>query len=75
MRQEKIQVDEHEIIKAFALQKTTAMTMPSASIEEMGLLEFLSFGGQQVSCALRFQLLKDLRDAISTMLETEDRTA
>lgn len=69
-RREKIKVDEHEIIRVFALQPTTAMTMPSASIEPMALLEVQSFGGQQLSMTMRYGLLRDLSKAIDGMLKS-----
>ncbi len=74
MRKERVEVDEHRIIKAFALQKTTAMTMPSASVEEMALLEFLSWGEEQISCCIRFPVLRDLRDGINQVLACVDET-
>lgn len=72
MRKERVEVDEHRIVKAFALQKTTAMTMPSASVEEMALIEFFSWGGDEVTCCIRFPALRDLRDGIDQVLATVD---
>ena len=68
LRKERIQLEERRIIKAFALQKTTAITMPSRSQEDMALLSLLSWGGESVDCAIRYPVLKDLRSAIVTFL-------
>jgi hypothetical protein len=68
LRKERIQLEERRIIKAFALQKTTAITMPSRAQEDMALLSLVSWGGESVDCALRYPLLKDLRAAIDDLL-------
>ncbi|MGH3005667.1 MAG: hypothetical protein ACRDOS_07180 [Gaiellaceae bacterium] len=68
LRKDRIQLEERRIIKAFALQKTTAITMPSGTQEEMALLSLLSWGGESVDCAIRYPVLKDLRSAIDDLL-------
>jgi hypothetical protein len=72
LRKERIQLEERRIIKAFALQKTTAITMPSGTEEDMGLLSLLSWGGESVDCAIRYPVLKDLRSAIDDLLAKVD---
>ena len=72
LRKERIELEERRIIKAFALQKTTAITMPSRSQEDMAVLSLLSWGGESVDCALRFPVLKVLRAAIDELLANVD---
>lgn len=72
LRQERIELEERRIIKAFALQKTTAITMPSQAREDMALLSLLSWGGESTDCALRYPVLKDLRAAIDDLLQSVD---
>lgn len=68
LRKEKVEIEERRIIKAFALQKTTATTMPSGTQEDMALLSLLSWGGESVDCAIRYPVLRDLRSAIDDLL-------
>lgn len=70
LRKERIGVRERRVVKAFALQKTTAMAMPSATTEEMALLSLLSWRGDSIDCAIRFPVLKDLRDGIDKLLRS-----
>jgi hypothetical protein len=72
LRKERIELEERRIIKGFALQKTTVITMPSRSQEDMALLSLLSWGGESVDCALRYPVLKDLRAAIDELLANVD---
>jgi len=72
LRKERIQLEERHIIKAFALQKTTAITMPSGTQEDMALLSLLSWGGESVDCAMRYPVMKDLRAAIDDLLAKVD---
>lgn len=70
LRRERIDLEERRIIKAFALQKSTVMTLPSQTQEDMALLSLLSWAGESVDCALRFPVLKDLRAAIDGLLRS-----
>lgn len=67
-REERIEFEERRIVKAFALQKTTTITLPSRTQEDMALLSLLSWDGDSVDCAIRFPVLKDLRAAIDELL-------
>lgn len=64
----KFELEERRIIKAFALQKTEALTLPSRSREEMALLSFLSWSGESIDCAIRYPVLRDLGAAIDKLL-------
>lgn len=67
---ERIELEEHRIVKAFALQKSTVITMPSKTQEDMALLSLLSWAGESVDCAIRFPVLKDMRAAIDGLLRS-----
>lgn len=68
LREERIEFEEQRLVKAFALQKTTAITLPSRTQEDIALLSLLSWAGESVECAIRFSVLKDLRAAIDELL-------
>ncbi len=70
--EEAVEVDEHRLVKWFALNTVTGLSMPSATKEEMALLSLLSWGGETVDCMIRLPVLRDLRNAIDEILETVD---
>ncbi len=67
-RCEQMELEERRIVKAFVLQQTSVMTLPSRTGEEMVLLSLLSWGGESVDWAIRFPVLKELRAAIDGLL-------